>query len=140
MGRKRKNNHYVNNEDFMKEIILYHETGKYSDELWIMFYDIAKNYATKSKFNRNYSLLDDMITNAVLRCLRYINSFNYKEQFNPFAYFTTVIHNSFLQTIAKEKIQEKKKWKELGRLIEDYVDENQIQIKIPHSIMEKINE
>ena len=37
-------------------------------------------------------------------------------------------------------MQQKKKWKELGRLIEDYVDENQIQIKIPHSIMEKINE
>ena len=45
-----------------------------------------------------------MIGEAVLTCVKYMHNFDVnKEGANPFAYFSKIIHNAFLNFIAKQK-------------------------------------
>ena len=100
----KKRKFYVKNKDLLIEIIKYKKTGIISEELGEMIFKIAKNYATKGNFS-GYTYIQDMISEAVLTCLKYMHNFNpnkYKYP-NPFAYFTTIIYHSFLNYIRKQK-------------------------------------
>ena len=64
---------------------------------------LAKKYSDKGSF-AGYSWKDDMICEAVLTCLRYMHNFDITvDKPNPFAYFSRIIHNSFLNYISKQK-------------------------------------
>ena len=113
----RKSKYYLKNKDLVKELKIHRETCKFDDEgnyikgsgtvhedLAIMFFDIAKNFATKPNFS-GYSYKEDMIMDGIENCLLYINNFDHEKSSNPFAYFTQVIWFAFLRRIAKEKKQ-----------------------------------
>jgi len=94
---------YVNNENLLEEIRIYSETGVRTEALGAMLLLIASRYAEKGSF-AGYSWKDDMICEAVLTCIKYMHNFEVeKEGANPFAYFSKVVHNSFLNYIAKQK-------------------------------------
>ena len=68
-----------------------------------MFLLLAKRYSDRGNFN-GYSWKDDMRGEAVYTCLKYMHNFNVDiDNPNPFAYFSRIIHNSFLNYISKQK-------------------------------------
>lgn len=97
-------NKYVTNKDLLPYIFKYRETGVVSEELGGMILKIAHNFANKGSFY-NYTYKDDMISEAVYTCLRYIHNFDpiRFEKPNPFAYFTSVTKNAFLNYIHRQK-------------------------------------
>ena len=94
---------YIKNENLLREVKKYIEDGVQTEELGRMFLLLAKRYSDKGSF-AGYSWKDDMICEAVLTCLRYMHNFDVTvDKPNPFAYFSRIIHNSFLSYIAKQK-------------------------------------
>ena len=94
---------YVDNAKLLEEVKRYVDTGCKSEALGEMLLLIATRYAEKGSF-AGYSWKDDMICEAVLTCIKYMHNFDVdKEGANPFAYFSKVIHNAFLNFIAKQK-------------------------------------
>lgn len=66
--------------------------------------EIATRLATKPNF-ANYPAKDDMISDGIENCIRYIDNFDPTRFTNPFAYFTQIIYYAFLRRIQKEKKQ-----------------------------------
>lgn len=99
-----KKNKYVTNKELLPYIFLYRETGIVSEKLGGMLLKIAQNFANKGSFY-NYTWKEDMIAEAVYTCLRYIHNFDpiRFEKPNPFAYFTSIIKNAFLNYIHRQK-------------------------------------
>lgn len=113
-GRKR-NEHYVNNKDFLQAIIEYKKKIKdselkglpkprISNYIGDCFLKIATHLSYKPNFV-NYMFREDMISDGIENCVQYINNFDPEKSSNPFAYFTQVIHFAFLRRIQKEKKQ-----------------------------------
>lgn len=94
---------YINNEKLLAEVRVYAETGVHTEELGKMLLLLAKRYSDRGNFS-GYSWKDDMICEAILTCLKYMHNFDVNiEKANPFAYFSRIIHNSFLSYISKQK-------------------------------------
>lgn len=76
-----------------------------SEELGKIFVTMANNLAFSRQFI-NYSIdwKNDMKSDAIFHCVKYVGTFNIEKGQNPFAYFTTVIINAFIQRIKKEKL------------------------------------
>lgn len=116
---KKEDKFYVRNKDLLPHIYSYRRTiefdddgdyiegtGFISEDFGSMLLQIAKNYIRKGKFcNYTKEWKDDMIADAVFTCIRYLHNFDPLKQKrpNPFAYFTTIIHRSFLNYIKKQK-------------------------------------
>jgi DNA-directed RNA polymerase specialized sigma24 family protein len=96
--------HYISNKDILPELAKYKETGDISERLGDSILIIARNYSNKGSFS-SYTWREDMVSEAVLTCLRYMHNFDptKSETPNPFAYFTTICHNSFINYIRKQK-------------------------------------
>jgi DNA-directed RNA polymerase specialized sigma24 family protein len=95
---------YVTNSQLMPYIFKYRETGTVPEELGAMLLKIAENYSNKGSFH-GYTWKDDMVADAVFTCIRYIHNFDpirYEDP-NPFAYFTSIVRNAFLNYIRKQK-------------------------------------
>ena len=110
-----KNEHYIDNQKFLKEILEYKKTVRAAEKqnlpkpgvsnyIGKCFMDIAENLAKKPNF-ANYHFKDEMISDAVENCVMYTNNFNPKKSKNPFAFFTQIIFYAFLRRIQKEKKQ-----------------------------------
>lgn len=67
-------------------------------------FKIATKLATKPNF-ASYTYKDEMISDGIEVCIRYIHNFDPEKSNNPFAYFTQIIYYAFLQRIQKEKKQ-----------------------------------
>jgi DNA-directed RNA polymerase specialized sigma24 family protein len=108
MGEKiEKNMNYINNKNLLEELKIYKETGERTEELGRMFLLLARRYSSRGSFS-GYSWKDDMICEAVLTCIKYMHNFDVTiDKPNPFAYFSRIIHNAFLNYIAKQKIHSK---------------------------------
>jgi hypothetical protein len=85
--------HYVRNADLLPAVIEAKAKGEVTERLIKMVWMIADRYSKKGSFV-NYSFRADMVSSAV------------EKYDNPFAFYTTAIHNSFLQFIANEKKQQ----------------------------------
>lgn len=98
---------YIKNENLLKELKIYEETKVQTEELGRMFLLLAKRYSERGNF-AGYSWKDDMIGESVLTCLKYMHNFDVNiDNPNPFAYFSRIIHNSFLNYISKQKTHSK---------------------------------
>ena len=98
---------YINNESLLKELKIYFDEGIQTEELGRMFLLLAKKYSDRGSFS-GYSWKDDMVCEAVYTCLKYMHNFDVEmETPNPFAYFSRIIHNSFLTYIRKQKTHSK---------------------------------
>jgi len=94
---------YINNKKLLEEIEKYKETGIKTEELGRMLLLLAKRYSNKGSFN-GYTWKEDMIAESVLTCIKYMHNFRTDvDSPNPFAYFSRIIHNSFLNYISKQK-------------------------------------
>lgn len=104
---------YISNGDFLKELKRYQKIGIISKKLHHIFYLLSERIATKSIFYRrmqsqpiksndieeNYQ---DFIHEGYLKCIKRINNFDIENRSNPFAYFTSVIINTFKDFFYKE--------------------------------------
>jgi DNA-directed RNA polymerase specialized sigma24 family protein len=123
--KPRKKN-YVNNRDFFNALVAYSELLKKEPEknhripnyVGECISQIANKYSTKPSFS-GYSFRDEMISDGIENCFRYLDKFNPERGENPFAYFTTVIHNAFIRRIKEEKKQQAIKIKNMRRHISE---------------------
>lgn len=110
-----KSNHYVDNENFLKEMIEYRKKVQSAKEdsrekprvpnyIGLCLFKIATHLARKPNF-ANYSFREDMVSDGVENCLLYIDNFDPEKSTNPFAYFTQIIYYAFLRRIQREKKQ-----------------------------------
>jgi len=112
---KKVSNHYVDNVKFL-EAILEHkelvkeaeETGmpnpRVSDYIGECILKIATHLSYRPNFI-GYSFRDDMISDGIGNCIRYIHNFDIAKSKNPFAYYTQIIYYAFLNRIKEEKKQ-----------------------------------
>ena len=66
------------------------------------FIQIADNFAILPSFSR-YPFLEDMKSDGIINCVKYIRTFDVNQGTNPFAYFTQTIRNAFINRIEVEK-------------------------------------
>lgn len=118
MAKKGKTTHYVNNAEFLAEMIKYKEQyAKYAEDptqstppprpseyIGKAILSIATNLSTKGNF-ANYTYRDEMISDAIENCFQYLKNFDPDKSSNPFAYFTQISHYAFLRRIQREKRQ-----------------------------------
>jgi hypothetical protein len=108
-----KQNHYVNNADFLAALIKYHEdcdiAKKENKEepaipnyVGECFLKIAEHLSRKPNFI-SYTYRDEMISDGIENCIMYFRNFDPKKSKNPFAYFTQIIYYAFLRRIMREK-------------------------------------
>lgn len=97
---------YVNNAALLEEIAISKMNRTMpappSDKLAKMLYMIADRYSTKSSFG-GYSFREDMVAIAVMNLMSNWYKFDTEKGSNPFAFYTTAVHRSFLQCLAEEK-------------------------------------
>lgn len=94
--------HYVTNGVLLPAVIEAKALGKVTDKLIRMIQMIAERYSRKANFI-GYSFREDMVSAAVMNLCNNALKFNPEKSNNPFSYYTTGIHNSFLQYLADEK-------------------------------------
>ena len=94
--------HYITNAVLLPEVIRAKSLGRVTNELARMLMMIAERYSFKSNFG-GYSFRDDMVSFALINLCANALNFNPEKSNNPFSYYTTAIHNSFLQFLASEK-------------------------------------
>lgn len=105
--------HYIDNQKLYAEMILFTDKCKLAaskDEprpkipeyIGLAIYTIANRLASKSNF-ANYTYRDDMVSDGIETCIRYVDRFDPSKSDKPFAYFTQIIYYAFLQRIQKEK-------------------------------------
>jgi hypothetical protein len=111
--KKKKKNHYVDNEKFLAEIKVYkkqckdaaaegREKPRISEYIGKCIYLIAENLSHKPRFI-NYSFRDELVSDAIENCFLYFDNFDAEKYSNPFAYFTQIIYYAFHRRISKEE-------------------------------------
>lgn len=94
--------HYVTNGVLLPAVLEAKEMNVVTDKLIRMINMIAERYSRKHNFV-NYSFREDMVSAAVMNLCNNALKFNPEKSSNPFSFYTTAIHNSFLQYISEEK-------------------------------------
>jgi len=97
-----KKEYYVSNDDLVKEIIRFKENGVASEELGKMLITIATNFSSKGMF-AGYTWRQDMISEAVLTCIRYVRTFDENKSNKAFSYVTQMCYHAFIAYIKKQK-------------------------------------
>jgi len=127
-------NHYVNNEQFLQEMVAYKnlvkaavsnttERPRVPEYIGSCLFKIATHLARKPNF-ANYTFKEDMVSDGVENCLLYIDNFDPEKSKNPFAYFTQIIYFAFLRRIQKEKKHMYIKYKSMDNVIINALIEN----------------
>ena len=115
MSRKKN---YIEPSEFFDEMMKCLVAGQISDKLSIMFMKLSEKYANHQNFVRYYHIREDLISTAILSCVKSfpkfrpykdmewdgktIRPYHYTTCNNPFAFFTKCIHNDFLQLLRGE--------------------------------------
>lgn len=94
--------HYISNATLLPAVLEAKKLGRITDKLARMFMIITDRYSKKSNFV-GYSFREDMVSVALITLCANGLKFNPEKSSNPFAFYTTIIHNSFLQYMADEK-------------------------------------
>ena len=94
--------YYLTNATLLPEVIKSKAAGKMSNELAKMLMMLAERYSRRSKFV-GYPFRDDMVSEALINLCANALKFDTEKYSNPFAYYTTAVHNSFLQYLNNEK-------------------------------------
>ncbi len=113
---------YINNSDFTSAVSVWKENliknGSETIPHFVAdcFLKIVTRYSNKLNFS-GYTYIEDMRGDALLACVKYAHNFNPLKSQNAFAYFTTIVHNSFLQYLKKEKHFTNFRFKLTGELL-----------------------
>ena len=117
--KPRSNKNYVNGPDFYIALVDYNKKLKKTKEagtpspqisryIGECIIQIAENLGKKINF-ASYSFKQEMVSDAIQKMIECVDKYDVeynKEKPNPFAYFTQVSWNVFLQRIGKEKIEQ----------------------------------
>jgi hypothetical protein len=107
---------YVNGPTLQKNLVEWYNSGeeKIPDIIVLAIFQIVERLGTKGCFN-GYSYLDDMKGDALEKCIAALNKKQYKafEYDNPFAYFSQIANNAFVNMINIESRQSYLKQKSL---------------------------
>jgi len=98
-------NYYCNSVEMLAELKEWQKTRsrRAYEALGLKFLLIAQNLLNLPRFiNYTQDRKDDMVSESIMVTLKYIADFD-TTRVNPFAYFTKVAYNSFLQTIKRFK-------------------------------------
>lgn len=122
-GRKKKAapSNYVDNEKLVQDLVLYRkafleakEKGelrpKMPESIGKAIFDVANNFAKYFRF-RNYSFRDEMISDAIENCVKYVHNFdverakanNPNAKPNAFAYISKICSFAYIRRISVEK-------------------------------------
>ena len=96
--------HYVKNADLLPVVLEAKALGYVTVPLISMIKQIAEKYSSKHNF-AGYSYREDMVAIAIVNLCNNALKFNPERSSNPFSFYTSAIHNSFLQFMAEEKKQ-----------------------------------
>lgn len=99
-----KKEHYVNSEDFKRELKNYYDTDVMTEILGVYIKKIATGLSYSTNFI-NYTYKDDMIGDALIKMYSAVKNkkYNFDSNSNPFSYFTTIAFHAFINRIKKEK-------------------------------------
>lgn len=123
---KKSNKNYINNQDFIAELVKYKEACAFAKEnslpkpkipnrIGECFMQLAEGLARRPNFF-GYSYKDEMISDGLENCLMYFENFdpekkNKRGYVNAFGYFTQILWFCFVRRIQKEKKQQYIKYK-----------------------------
>lgn len=111
-----KSTHYVSREDFYNALVerkkqiadgLNPPITNYIGECLLK---IANGLAAKWNF-RDYTYKEEMVSDGVIHCLRYVDKFDPQKSTNPFSYFTQAMYYMFVNRIRAEKTEQYVKYK-----------------------------
>lgn len=105
--------HYVRNKDLYPAMVKYRQSVLQAEQdgkpkprvpeyIGACILKIAERLATKHKY-RYYSYTDEMIMDGVTACIRYIDNYDPDRYDNPFAYFSSIINNAFINRLNLEQ-------------------------------------
>ena len=94
--------YYLTNATLLPEVIKCKKAGKISNELAKMLMLLTERYSKSSKFG-GYTFREDMVSEALINLCQNALKFDPTKSSNPFAFYTTSIHHSFLQYLNHEK-------------------------------------
>jgi len=104
--KKTKEKGYLSNKEMFTEVINCQKQNKVSDKLGRMFIILSTRYASKPNFS-GYSYRSELINSGIVACVAALHKFDSAKSENPFAYYTSINHNAFIQILNKEKKQQK---------------------------------
>ena len=78
------------------------EHGKLTNQLVKAFMMLVEKYSQRGNF-RNYSYIEDMRGQALLQLSQVALQFDESRSDNPFSFFTTIAHHSFVKILKQEK-------------------------------------
>lgn len=118
--------HYVKNEELLVALLDHRKlvakavarkkpAPELSHFIGMCFLKIAERLSRKPNF-MSYTFREDMISDAVENCIKYVHNFDPEISKNPFAYFTQIIYWAFLRRIRREKDQLYVKYKATEQL------------------------
>lgn len=94
--------YYLTNKDLLPAVIEAKEKGYLTDKLARMLMLLADRYSKKSNFV-GYTFREDMVASSLVNLAHKALQFDPQKSSNPFSFYTTSIHRSFLQFMAEEK-------------------------------------
>lgn len=94
--------YYLSNSKLLPEVIKSKAQGRVTTELAQMLMMLTRKYAQRPCF-ANYSYKEDMVSEAIANLCQNALKFKTEVSDNPFSFYTTCIHNSFLQILSVEK-------------------------------------
>jgi DNA-directed RNA polymerase specialized sigma subunit len=94
--------YYLSNSKLLPAVIQSKEQGRITSELAEMLMMLATRYASRPQFAL-YTYREDMVSEALTDLCKNALKFNTEKSNNPFAYYTSCIHNSFLGFLNVEK-------------------------------------
>lgn len=111
--RSDQSKYYVDNAAFYQALVDFRQKVKEAEEsgkprpqipnyIGHCFMMIAERFANQYKY-MNYPFKEEMVSDGVLDCCKYIDKFDPEKGSNPFAYFTQAMKFAFWRRIATEK-------------------------------------
>lgn len=110
-----KKSHYVDRQKFYEALVERKELLKTNPDLRVSPYigecivKICRGLASKWNFAQ-YTYKDEMVSDAILHVLKYIDSFDPKVSTNPFSYYTQTAYNSFMGRFEEERNEQYAKY------------------------------
>jgi hypothetical protein len=149
--KQTKPKHYCTNENLLKELKIYKETGVKTEELGRMLLDIATRFTNRSNWYKYPTCVkEDFISAAVLRMLTQLDKFDFertdkdgkKIKPNPFAWFSQICFHKHIMEVKKYYKQINIQRDMCEKYIEeiecnDHMDSNGVLKKI---LTERVNE
>jgi len=114
MRKKKRSENYVDGKKFFEAIRDYkvlvksaeaegRKKPKIPEYIGECIYKIASNLIRSYKFNGKYSFEDQMISDACLQCIEYLDTFDPERSSSAFSFFTQTCYNTFIRRIKIEK-------------------------------------